>query len=194
LSRLQNWGDERSWKDFFDTYWRLIYSVAVKSGLTAAEAEDVVQETVISVAKHIHKFERDRKLGTFKGWLKNIIRWRIADQLERRTPGIARETEPTAGDREEWPAEQELPDPGDPLQELWDAEWRENLIQAAIQRVKRKVREEHYLVFDLYAVRKWPVVKVARKLGVSVGQVYLIKHRIATLIRKELLALEEKPL
>jgi hypothetical protein len=24
LSRLQNWDDQDSWKDFFDTYWRLI--------------------------------------------------------------------------------------------------------------------------------------------------------------------------
>src|SRR5215472_3086238 len=85
LSRLQNWEDNESWKDFFDTYWRLIYSVARKSGLTEAEAQDVVQETVISVAKHIHKFRRDRKLGSFKGWLRNLTRWRIADQLRKRT-------------------------------------------------------------------------------------------------------------
>ena len=83
LSRLQNWDDEDSWKDFFDTYWRLIYSVAIKSGLNATEAQDVVQETVISVAKDLHKFKRDRSLGSFKGWLRNITRWRIADQLRK---------------------------------------------------------------------------------------------------------------
>ena len=30
LSRLQNWEDHESWRVFFDTYWRLIYSVALK--------------------------------------------------------------------------------------------------------------------------------------------------------------------
>jgi RNA polymerase sigma-70 factor (ECF subfamily) len=45
LSRLQKWDDQESWKDFFDIYWRFIYSVAVKSGLTEDEAQDVVQET-----------------------------------------------------------------------------------------------------------------------------------------------------
>ena len=85
LSRLEDRGDQDSWKDFFDTYWRLIYSVAVKSGLTEAEAQDVVQETIISVARDIQKFKRDRTLGSFKGWLRNIIRWRIADQLRKRT-------------------------------------------------------------------------------------------------------------
>ena len=53
LSRLEDRGDQDSWKDFFDTYWRLIYSVALKSGLTEAEAQDVVQETIISVARDI---------------------------------------------------------------------------------------------------------------------------------------------
>jgi hypothetical protein len=37
------------------------------------------------------------------------------------------------------------------------------------------------------------VLKVARKLGVSVGQVYLVKHRIAALLRRELQVLEGKP-
>jgi RNA polymerase sigma-70 factor (ECF subfamily) len=85
LSRLEDREDQDSWKDFFDTYWRLIYSVALKSGLTEAEAQDVVQETIISVARDIQKFKRDRTLGSFKGWLRNIIRWRIADQLRKRT-------------------------------------------------------------------------------------------------------------
>jgi RNA polymerase sigma-70 factor (ECF subfamily) len=75
LSRLQDREDQDSWKDFFDTYWRLIYSFAIKSGLTDAEAQDVVQETVISVAKDIQKFKRDRALGSFKGWLRNLTRW-----------------------------------------------------------------------------------------------------------------------
>ena len=74
LSRLQNWDDQDSWKDFFDTYWRLIYSIALKSGLTEAEAQDVVQETIICVANDIEKFKRDRTLGSFKGWLRNLTR------------------------------------------------------------------------------------------------------------------------
>src|SRR5882672_375357 len=53
IQRLKNWRDQSSWQDFFDTYWHLIYGVAVKRGLTQSEAQDVVQETMISVAKHM---------------------------------------------------------------------------------------------------------------------------------------------
>src|SRR4030095_11954380 len=51
LSRLRDWDDQESWQDFFNTYWRLIYEVALKAKLSETEAQEVVQETVISVAK-----------------------------------------------------------------------------------------------------------------------------------------------
>ena len=50
LSRLKNWNDQASWQDFFDTYWKLIYSVARQSGLHDAEAQDVLQEVLLVVA------------------------------------------------------------------------------------------------------------------------------------------------
>ena len=53
LRRLKQWEDQESWRDFFNTYWKLIYGAAVKAGLNDAEAQDVVQDTVITVAKKI---------------------------------------------------------------------------------------------------------------------------------------------
>jgi len=187
LSRLQNWDDQESWKDFFDTYWRLIYSVALKAGLSEQEAQDVVQETVICVAKDIHKFKRDRTLGSFKGWLRNITRWRIADQLRKRMPDSVGEKTIA-----ECPLE-EIPDcDAHSLDLLWEEEWQQNLFDAAIERVKRQVKEEQYQIFDLYAVKKWPVGKVAKTLGISAGRVYLAKHRVAALIKKEIQRLENR--
>ena len=51
IERLNDWEDQKSWDDFYKTYWRLIYSVAVKSGLKNEEAFDAVQETIICIAK-----------------------------------------------------------------------------------------------------------------------------------------------
>ena len=59
VDRLANWDDQRHWQEFFDTYWKLIYSTARKSGLTDEEAQDVVQETIITVAKKIDKLRYD---------------------------------------------------------------------------------------------------------------------------------------
>jgi RNA polymerase sigma factor (sigma-70 family) len=194
LSRLQDWDDQESWKDFFDTYWRLIYSFALKSGLTEAEAQDVVQDTVICVATDLNKFKLDRQLGSFKGWLRNLTRWRIADQLRKRQPA-ARETEASSAARTgSVPVDPaDIPDPaGSGLDNAWETEWQANLMEAALERVKRRVKEEHYQMFDLNVVRQWPAKKVARTLEVSIAQVYLVKYRILALLRKEVRQLEQQ--
>ena len=84
LGRLKDWEDQQSWQDFFNIYWRLIYSVALKAGLSDGEAQDVVQETLVTVAKKIGQFKSDPALGSFKKWLLLITRRRIADQFEKR--------------------------------------------------------------------------------------------------------------
>lgn len=192
LSRLQDWDDQESWKDFFDTYWRLIYSVALKSGMTEAEAQDVVQETIICVAKDIHKFQRDRKFGSFKGWLRNLTRWRIADELRKRGR-IGKQSDSPSLPQEHQARLEETPDPGDSGHEaVWEEEWQANLLQAALERVRQRVKEEHYQMFDLYVLKHWPVSRVARTLGVNVGKVYLAKHRVSALVKKEIRGLEER--
>src|SRR5437773_1397624 len=77
LSRLKDWNDQESWRDFFETYSWLIYKTAIRAGLTEAEAQDVVQETVLSVSKSMPGFEYDASKGSFKSWLLQLTRWRI---------------------------------------------------------------------------------------------------------------------
>ena len=84
LSRLKNYDDQASWQEFFDTYWKLIYGVARKAGLTDAEAQDAVQETVIAVSKHIGDFNYDPAKCTFKTWLLLLTRQRIERQFAKR--------------------------------------------------------------------------------------------------------------
>jgi RNA polymerase sigma-70 factor (ECF subfamily) len=192
LSRLEDWDDAESWKEFFDIYWRLIYSLALQSGLTETEAQDVVQETVMTVARDIHKFKRDRALGSFKGWLRRIIRWRIIDQFRKRNPEKPEPEIWSEGDDSSADLNR-IPDTSSTELEMrWEEEWRANLFETALERVKRQVRDEHFQIFDLYVVKSWPALKVARTLSVSVGRVYLAKHRIAALIKKEIQILEKK--
>src|SRR2546425_2512059 len=89
LNRLKDWGDQTSWQDFFDTYWQLIYNVAVKAGLSDAEAQEVVQETVIAVARKIGEFKADPARGSFSAWLMQLTRWRIADQWRKKQAATA---------------------------------------------------------------------------------------------------------
>jgi RNA polymerase sigma factor (sigma-70 family) len=190
LSRLENWADDESWRVFFEMYWRLIYSVALKAGLNRAEAEEVVQETVICVAQNIQKFKRDRRLGSFKGWLCHLTRWRIADQLQKRT-GLLR-GEGAGSPRRYFPLE-DLPELADTAATSdWEQEWEAHLLKLAIQRIKQRVSEEQFQLFDLCVTQEWPVPRICQTLGVSRTQVYLAKHRVMRLLRKEVARLERE--
>ncbi len=190
VERLADWKDQLRWQEFFDTYWKLIYSAARKSGLTDTEAQEVVQETVITVAKNIDKLKYDPAIGSFKGWLLQITRWRIADQFRKREPGNAKPRR-SEDDRATATIER-LPDSrGGDLDAIWESEWKENLFEAAIARVKRKIEPKQFQMFDCYVRKEWPATKVAARLGVSVGQVYLARHRVGALLKKEVRALEK---
>src|SRR5450755_307340 len=123
LLRLKNWQDQSSWQDFFDIYWKLIHRVAIKGGLTKTEADEVVQETMICVAKHMPTFEYDPAVGSFKAWLLNLTRWRIADQLRKRKDFA--KLPPPAGETSLGTsiANEPIDPASENLDALWDAEW-----------------------------------------------------------------------
>jgi len=79
-----------------------------------------------------------------------------------------------------------VPDPSSlDWQETWDEDWERNLMQAAIQRVKKKVDAKAYQIFDLLVFKEWEVLRVARALRVNRAQVYLIKHRVSKVLKQE---------
>jgi RNA polymerase sigma-70 factor (ECF subfamily) len=185
LSRLKDLNNEESWKEFFDTYWRFIYSAAVKSGLSDDEAQEVVQETVISVAKNMPRFQYDPTVGSFKSWLLKLTRWRVVDQVRKRQARVA---------VLEGPPElvEEIPDPAaGSFEPFWEEEWTKNVFEAAIQRARARVHPKHYQVFDLYVRKEQPAAEVAKVFGLNVAQVYLIKCRVSHVIRNEVRKIEK---
>jgi RNA polymerase sigma factor (sigma-70 family) len=192
LSRLRGWDDQESWQEFFGTYGRLIYRIAVKAGLTSAEAEDVVQETVIIVARKLPGFKYDPALGSFKGWLMLITRRRIEKQLKKRMPFAPDRAAPSRGDGTRLTSTVErVADPRRfDLEAAWDDEWQQNLWKAALARLKAQVRPKQFQMFDLYALKGWPVQDVARALSVSAALVYVTKHRLSAILKREVKRLE----
>jgi RNA polymerase sigma factor (sigma-70 family) len=191
LSRLRNVENQESWREFFETYWKLIYGTAIKAGLNDAEAHDVVQETIISVAKNIPEFRYDPAIGSFKTWLLNLTRWRIVDQFRKRDPCLAGGF--TDGDTAQTRAIERIADPGgDWLETYWQEEWKKNAMTAALERVKGKIDPKQFQVFDLAAIKEWPVKRIAEALGMSPARIYLTKHRVAKLVQKEIRSMEKK--
>ena len=192
IARLDNWEDQKTWDEFYQTYWRLIYAVAIRAGLRPEEAFDCVQETILSIAKQSKKKLYDPEQGSFKTWLMNMTRWRINDQFRKRKKDTAM-SGGDWGDERKTAVIDRIEDPnGDVLERLWDVEWKKGIADAALARVKAQVSPKQYQIFDYYVVRQWDATKVQEKLRVSMAQVYLAKHRVGAVLKKELAKLEEE--
>ncbi|HTL16316.1 MAG TPA: sigma-70 family RNA polymerase sigma factor [Patescibacteria group bacterium] len=192
IERLKNWGDDCSWQDFFNTYWRLIYGFARQAGLTEAEAQDVVQETILSVAKKMADFKNDPAFGSFKNWLLKITQRRIADQFRKRRARLElSRAEPE--DRDSTPVLDRIADPaGAVLEELWQSEWEHNLVELALEKVKHQVSSKQFLFFYQQTFKQWAPRKVADKYGASIAQVYMAKYRVSAVFRRELTRLKKQ--
>ena len=59
LSRLKDWGDDASWRDFFNTYWKLVHGVALKAGLSEQEAQELsVRESAAGTLPNDNEVQR----------------------------------------------------------------------------------------------------------------------------------------
>ena len=123
-----------------------------------------------------------------------LTRQRIIWQLRKRLPSNA------ANDRTEVETSrtatvERIPDPNvSDLDAAWREEWQGSLMAAALQRVKRQVSPRQFQIFDLYVLQNWSADVVARTLSINVARVYLAKHRVGSLLAREVKELEAREL
>jgi RNA polymerase sigma-70 factor (ECF subfamily) len=190
LNRLKDCDDHSSWQEFYDIYRNLIYEFALKAGLTETEADEVVQETVIGVARKLPEFTYDPARCSFKTWLLNLTTWRIKDRFRRRVPA-GRATIANVDDTARTATVERVADPAaERWETMWEVDWKKTVLHAALQRVKAEANLKDCQICELYLLRQWPAREVARALGVSIGRIYLAKHRIAPLLKKQIARLE----
>lgn len=192
LTRLKHWDDQEGWNRFFETYWKLIYSVSRKAGLADSEAQDVVQETIIAVAKKMPEFKYDPSVGSFKGWLLQLTRWRIVDHVRKRqyeSKGEKHRKEETLNTA----IAEGQPHPGSfDLEAVWDLEWQKHVMDAALEKAKRQVSPAHFQMFYLHVMKNMPAKEVAERLEAKLPEVYFAKQKVSSIIQKEVKNLERK--
>jgi len=149
-----------------------------------------VQDTIILVAKKMEGFKYDPAIDCFKGWLLFWTRKRIALEFRKRSRDRLRATADSQSANENL---EEIQDPKEVhLDEICDQEWKQATWDAALARVKAAVALKQFQMFDLYVLKERPPAEVAQTMGVTVAQVYLAKHRVSDMVKKELSQLKDR--
>ena len=190
LRRLSEDGDDASWRQFHETYGRLLHAVARRAGLSEAEAQDVAQETIIDVSRQMPGFRYDHARGRFKNWLLTIVRRRIANHARRQHYQRGGERLPRS-QRLGTALAATTPMPDAEFERAWAEEWERHILDAAPARVKTRVKPLQYQAFQLHVLKEVPVAEVCERLGVRMREVYWAKDRVQQLLREIIGEIEE---
>lgn len=181
LARIKDGGDGDAWREFVRLYGPVVYRFARNRGLQDADAADLMQDVLRSVARHAGRMEYDPKKGTFRGWLYTITRNKIynflsAQRLRPRGSGDA-----DAHERlDATPAR-----PEDGPDEEWEREYQRRLTARAMEKVRGEFQPATWEAFQGTAVDGKPAAEVGAGLGMSPGAVYVAKSRVLARLREE---------
>ncbi len=169
--------DHEAWHTFVEVYAPLVYRFARKRGLQDADAADLTQEVLASVADAMKRNKYEPGRGSFRGWLHTITRNAVYKHLRRgqadpsNTPNSFHQ-----GRVDQIPAATD--------QEEWDHEYHKRLFAWACEEVRGDFTEKTWEAFWRTAVDGMSVKEVAKSLGVSAGAIYVAKSRILTRIKE----------
>lgn len=186
IEKLRTQSDSESWERFYDIYSPLLFRFARSLGMAPSETEDLVQETVISVAKSIGNYQYEPAKCSFKGWLFMIVRRRLID-LRRFEGRRKKQLHDSLDHPENKQDRNNLADSENPApdQELWESDWELFVRERAYETLKKTVKIEHLQVFDLSVNRGMDPSEISKFLEISTARVYLILHRMRKTLKKE---------
>lgn len=182
LVRLADTADHEAWCQFTAIYRPLIYRLARRRGLQDADAQDLAQRVLLSVAGAIGQWQAEPKRAKFRTWLHTVARNAVIDHLRAAQPDVAEggttaqlRLQEAADDRERQ-ADEEL-----------EREYQRELFRWAAREVRDEFAETTWLAFWRTAVEGVPIPAVADELGKTVGAVYIARSRVMQRLREKVL-------
>jgi RNA polymerase sigma factor (sigma-70 family) len=173
LDRLRRNDDRSMWDRFMTRFQRPIRALAMKLGLSSAEAEDVVQETLVAFLEGFRAGKYRREVGRLSSWLFGIA-YRQAANARRRRAGA--KEKPVAGDNRTafW---DHVPEESD-VSQAWDLEWERAMLESCLECAKAEVAPTTYRAFEMIVREGRSPDDAARETGLSRDAVYVAKHRM----------------
>ncbi len=177
--------DEVAWQRMILLFTPPVYGWVRAAGLAEHDARDVVQDVFLGVFQNAKGFNRDRPGATFRGWLRRITQYKIADFRRKQN------NRPIAiggSDAHIWFNGQE--DSCDE-EDCRESGFEGGVVRRCIELLHDEFEPKTWLAFEAIAVEGLSAGEVSAKLGMSVGAVYVAKSRVLKRLREELAGLLE---
>ena len=173
-----------AWEQFVAIYRPVIFRTAVARGLQHADADDLAQRVLFSVAKAIPKWEKRNPASKFRHWLARVTRNAILNWMTRQP--LDRPVDNSYWDQ----VLEQKANADEETESLWRLECRRELFFKAAQQVQSQLDPETWAAFELTTIKCCEVADVARELGKSTGAIYAARSRVMRKLRDAIQAME----
>ncbi|MEO2016661.1 MAG: sigma-70 family RNA polymerase sigma factor [Fuerstiella sp.] len=184
LIRVKDPLDRDAWLDFYELYRPVIYRMARRRGLQDADAQDLTQRVLTSVAAKVGDWQYDPERGRFRTWLSTVTRNAIIDHLRKVKPDVARGGSSLIQQLNRLPASDEATH--DEIQR----EQKRQLFRRVAEEIRPEFGETTWMAFWLTSVELAAVTDVADRLKRSIGSIYAVRSRVMRRLRERVSELE----
>ena len=186
LIRLRQPGNQEAWREFASLYEPLIYRLAARKGFQHADAQDLLQDVLVAIARGIDRLEIGEDKGRFRGWLFRIARNLIVNALEKRQRVVL-----GSGDSDICERLAQEPALSGEQQTAYILEFRRELFHWAARSIREEFQPATWSLFWRTSVEGEPIAGAACELGLSLGAAYAARCRVLARLRKKIEELEE---
>jgi RNA polymerase sigma-70 factor (ECF subfamily) len=180
IVRLADAQNAQAWEEFARLYQPVVYRLARRRGFQHADAEELVQEVMLAVARAVERWVPDRERGRFRDWLHRIARNLMVNFLTRRKHQVW-----GTGKTDMQQLLEVECDAESAVSQKFEVEYRREAFRAAARQVQQDVKESTWQAFWLSTIDDLPAAEVARQLGMSIGSVYIARSRVMARLRRE---------
>jgi RNA polymerase sigma-70 factor (ECF subfamily) len=173
-------GEENAWKDLTGLYRPLILGWLNRQGVPARDREDLGQDILMNVVKHLPDFQHSGRRGAFRSWLRTIVCNRTTDYWRAMDAGTR-----ASGGSGATAALQQVADPDSDLNRQWDEEHDHYVLSCLLELVEQEFEPTTLRAFRRLALEGANGAEVAQELGLSVTAAYVAKSRVLARIRQE---------
>ena len=186
LVQVQAGGDPKAWDEFVSIYRPIVYRLARHRGLQDADAEDLAQQVLVSIAQSIDGWQQRDESVRFRHWLRRVAKNAILNALTRGPK------ERAAGSTSIHELLHQQGGVDDALARDLELEYRREVFFRAAALVKSEIASDSWKVFELAVIEDAPIEQVAARLNKSVGAAYAARGRVMSRLRRRVEELEQQ--
>ena len=178
IERVHDLADEASWVEFLGIYQPVVYRMARRRGLQDADAQDVIQQVFVAIARSIEGWRAGKDRPPFRAWLTTVARNAITNALARKPRDRGAGSTSVVNQLHAESA------PEDTTSEIVQ-ETRREMVHWASEQIRSEFTEQTWEIFWKTSIEGIAAAEVASSTGRSVGAVYVARHRVLARLKEK---------